>query len=281
MLSFINWSPDVVAFHVFGFPVRWYGLCWCIALLLAYLNMHHLYRSQKIPEKKFEPLFLYCFLGVIIGARLGHCLFYEPGYFIPRPVEMILPIRRINGVWKIIGYEGLSSHGGVLGLLVAIWLYSRKTGVNVVHVLDNMGVITPLSAGFIRLGNLMNSEIVGDPTSMPWGFIFLNNGENFARHPAQLYESIFYILLFFVFLLVYHFQKKRIGTGWFFGLCLTVIFTFRFFIEFLKADQVAAEAGHLINIGQLLSIPLVLLGIYCMCGGKWCRRLAEKSVKRQ
>lgn len=276
MLAFIHWAPDPVAFHVLGYPVRWYALCWCLALLLAYYNMFRLYRRQRIADEKFEPLFIYCFFGVLIGARLGHCLFYEPAYYLSHPVEMVLPIHRFPQGWKIVGYEGLASHGGVIGLIIAIGLYCRRTGMNVIHVLDNMGVITPLSAGFIRLGNLFNSEIVGLPTEMPWGFVFEKNGEAFARHPAQLYESLFYIFLFFVFALIYNKKKNTIGQGWYFGLCLTVIFTFRFFVEFIKADQVAAEAGHVLNIGQLLSIPLVVIGVYCMCGGRWCRKLAEK-----
>ena len=277
MLSFIYWSPDIVAFHVFNFPVRWYALCWCLALYLAYLNMHRLYRRQKLSDEVFEPIFIYCFVGVLVGARLGHCLFYEPGYFIPHPVEMLLPIRHFADGWKLVGYEGLSSHGGVIGLLVAIWLYCRRTHMNIMHVLDNMGIITPLSAAFIRLGNLMNSEIVGHATDLPWGFIFARNGEDFARHPAQLYESLTYLLLFIVFQFVYRRKEDKVGTGYFFGLCLTCIFTFRFFIEFIKADQVAAEAGFIINIGQILSIPLVLIGIYCLHGGKYCRKLAEKK----
>ncbi len=277
MPSFIYWSPDIVAFHIFGFPIRWYALCWCMALYLAYLNMHRLYRRQNIDDALFEPVFVYCFIGVLAGARLGHCLFYEPGYFLTHPVEMVLPIRHLADGWKIVGYEGLSSHGGVIGLLVAIWLYCRKTKINIMHVLDNMGIITPLSAAFIRLGNLMNSEIVGNATDLPWGFIFARNGEDFARHPAQLYESLAYLAIFIAFQIVYHYKKDRVGSGYFFGLCLTCIFTFRFFIEFIKADQVAAEADFIINIGQLLSIPLVLAGIYCLRGGKYCRMLAEKK----
>ena len=214
---------------------------------------------------------------MLIGARLGHCLFYEPAFYLSHPIEMLLPIHKFQSGWRLVGYEGLSSHGGVLGLFVAIWLYCKHTKMNVMHVLDNMGVITPLSAAFIRLGNLMNSEIVGHPTDMPWGFIFARNGEDFARHPAQLYESLTYLLIFIIFQFVYRKQAHRVGSGYFFGLCLTSIFTFRFFIEFIKADQVAAEADFLINIGQLLSLPLVALGLYCLLGGKYCRKLAEKK----
>lgn len=277
MLSFIHWAPDMTAFHVFGFPIRWYALCWCVALFSALILMHKLYRKQKIADEVFEPLFMYCFFGVLIGARLGHCLFYEPGYYLSHIVEMLLPIRHFQDGWRVVGYEGLASHGGVIGLIVAIALYCKKTKMNVMHVLDNLGIIAPLSSACIRVGNLMNSEIVGSPTDVPWGFIFANNGETFARHPAQLYEAFYYLLLFGIFLLVYKYKSGKVGSGFFFGLCLTCIFLFRFFIEFIKADQVKSEADMLINIGQLLSIPLVIIGIYCMMGGKYCKQIAEKK----
>jgi len=268
MLDFINWAPDVVAFHVFGFPVRWYSLCWCLALFSGYLNMKWLYKKQKIDEKYLEQIFMYCFFSVLIGARLGHCLFYEPSYFFTHPIEMLLPIRHFDTGWKLVGYEGLSSHGGVFGMIFAIWLYSRRTGIRFIHVLDNMGILTPLSAAFIRLGNLMNSEIVGNPTTKPWGFIFANNGETFARHPGQLYESIAYVLIFSIILLVYRRYPKKVGTGLYFGLCLTFIFMFRFLIEFIKADQEAFEEGYLLNMGQVLSIPLIAVGIYSIVHSK-------------
>lgn len=261
-LLFVDWAPDPAVFFLFGNPVRWYSLCWVAALLLGYLNMGRLFRLQGVPQDKLDLVFVYCFVGVLIGARLGHCLFYEPAYYLAHPVEMLLPIRRIGGSWRLVGYEGLASHGGVIGLLLALWLFCRRTGMSLLHILDNMGLITPLSAAFIRLGNLMNSEIVGLPTTLPWGFVFRNNGELFARHPAQLYEALFYLLLFFVFLAVQRRAFQRIGTGWFFGLCLTTIFTFRFFVEFLKDNQVDFEAYMPLNMGQLLSLPLVLIGVY-------------------
>ena len=277
--SFIFWNPDPVVFHLFSFPVRWYSLCWCVALIAGFLVMQHLYRKQKIDDDVFVPLFMYCFIGVIIGARLGHCLFYEPSYYLHHMVEMLLPIRKIGDSWKLVGYEGLASHGGAIGLFIAVWMYARKMGMSPLRVLDNMGIVAPISAAFIRLGNLVNSEIVGTPTQLPWGMIFAANGEGFPRHPAQLYEAIFYLLFFVVAWLLYRAigeGSKRPGTGFFFGLCICVIFTFRFFIEFLKADQVAAEETMWLNIGQLLSIPLAAVGIYCMAGGKWCKKFAEK-----
>lgn len=278
MIPLIYWDPNPIAFSLFGFDVRWYSLCWCSALLLGYLIMSKLYAKQNIAKEKFEPLFLYIFVGVLAGARLGHCLFYEPAYYLNHFIEMLLPIKQdLAGNWHLVGYEGLASHGGVIGMIIAIWLYSRKTKVNIMRVFDNMGIVAPISAGCIRMGNLFNSEIVGNPTNAPWGFIFAHNGEDFARHPAQLYEALFYFLLFVVTLLIYKQLKHRIGHGFFFGLCLTSIFTFRFLVEFCKDNQVSFENGMLLNMGQILSLPLIAIGLYCMLNGKYCRAISEKD----
>lgn len=277
MLATIIWNPDPTAFSLFGFDVRWYSLCWCAALLLGYLVMAWLYNKQKIGKDKFEPLFLYIFIGVLVGARLGHCLFYDFAYYRHHLVEIILPVKQMaDGGWKLIGYEGLASHGGVVGMMIAIALYSWRNKVNVMRVLDNMGIVAPISAACIRMGNLFNSEIVGNATEGAWGFIFVQNGEDFARHPAQLYEAVFYFLLFFATLLIYNKLRHTIGKGFFFGFCLTCIFTFRLLIEFLKANQVDFESGMVLNMGQILSIPLIIIGVYFMLGGKLCKRLSEK-----
>ena len=261
---FITWHPDVVAIDLGFFAIRWYSLCWALGLMGVYLLMHHIYREQKLSEEKFEPLFIYCFLGILIGARLGHCLFYEPQYFLSHPVEMFLPIRNIPGEgWKFTGYEGLASHGGTIGLMIALWLYSRKTGVKLIHVLDNVAIVTPICACAIRLGNLMNSEIIGRPTNAPWAFIF-ERVDAVPRHPGQLYEAICYAIFFFVGWCFYRKYPQRVGTGWFFGLCLFLIFTSRILIEYTKENQVDFESGMLFNMGQLLSVPFVLLGIWCM-----------------
>ncbi len=261
---FITWHPDVVAIDLGFFAIRWYSLCWALGLMGVYLLMHHIYREQKLSDEKFEPLFIYCFLGILIGARLGHCLFYEPQYFLSHPVEMFLPIRNIPGEgWKFTGYEGLASHGGTIGLMIALWLYSRKTGVKLIHVLDNVAIVTPICACAIRLGNLMNSEIIGRPTNVPWAFVF-ERVDTVPRHPGQLYEAICYAIFFFVGWCFYRKYPQRVGTGWFFGLCLFLIFTSRILIEYTKENQVDFESGMLFNMGQLLSVPFVLLGIWCM-----------------
>lgn len=278
-LLYILWNPDLEIFRIGNFAIRWYSTCWLIGLALAYFIVKWLYKDQKVKDAYFDPLFIYCFLGILIGARLGHCLFYQPDYFLSswtHVVEMFLPIHQMaDGSWKFTGYEGLASHGGTIGLMVALYLYYRKTGMNLWHVLDDIAIATPITACFIRLGNLMNSEIIGTPTNVPWAFIF-ERVDMTPRHPGQLYEAIAYFVFFFVMLHFYKRTSKKVGTGFYFGLCLTLIFTFRFFIEYTKDIQVDFESGMIFNMGQLLSIPFIILGIACMRGGKWMKKLGAK-----
>lgn len=279
-LLYILWNPDNIAFHIGSFSFRWYSLCWLLGLLAAYLIVKRLYTEQKIKPELFDPLFIYCFIGILIGSRLGHCLFYEPDYFLSsgkHMVEMILPIHFMaDGSWKFTGYEGLASHGGTIGLIIALWLYVRRTKVNIWRVLDNVAIATPTTACFIRLGNLMNSEIIGKATDVPWAFIF-ERVDMIPRHPGQLYEAIAYAVFFFIGWYLYRKHPERVGTGFFFGLCITLIFTARFFIEFTKDIQEAFEASMALNMGQLLSIPFVILGVVCMTCPKLMARLgAEK-----
>lgn len=275
MLAFITWNPDIDLFSVGSLHIRYYSLCWIIGLALAYLIVQRLYKQQGIKAELFEPLFLYCFFGILIGARLGHCLFYDPDYYLAHPLEMVLPFRQTASGWMFTGYEGLASHGGTLGLMIALWLYVRRTKLNIVRVLDNIAIATPVTACFIRLGNLMNSEIVGLPTNVPWGFVFVRNDEDFARHPAQLYEALAYLAIFVIGWWLYKRHASKVGTGFFFGFCLTTIFTFRFFVEFCKEVQVDFEQGMTLDMGQWLSIPFVVLGIACMAGGRWIRKLGS------
>ena len=267
----INWNPNPELFNLFGsIPIRYYGLLWVIGIALAYVIVHRQYRDRKIDEKKFEPLFFYCFFGILIGARLGHCLFYQPDYYLNHFWEMILPVKFLpDGGWKWTGYEGLASHGGTLGLIISLWLYCRKTKMHYMDVLDMIAVATPITACCIRLANLMNSEIIGQPTDVPWAFVF-ERVDMLPRHPAQLYEAISYFIFFLGMVYLYkRGLKKQVSLpyhrGFYFGLCLTEIFVFRFFIEFLKENQVNFEDSMRLNMGQWLSIPFIIIGIYFMC----------------
>ena len=280
LLSYIFWNPDDTLLRIGSFGIRYYSLCWLAGLAGAYFMVKWLYRDQQIKESLFEPLFLYCFISILVGARLGHCLFYDPAYYLSswdHFVEMLIPMRHLaDGSWKFTGYEGLASHGGTLGLIIGLWLCCRNLKMNIWTVLDNIAIATPITACFIRLGNLMNSEIIGKVTDVPWAFIF-TKVDQYPRHPGQLYEAIAYALFFFVGWFLYKKAKTRVGTGLFFGLCLTLIFTFRFFVEFTKDIQVDFEAGMPLDMGQLLSIPFVILGVACMKGGKWMGRLGAKQ----
>ncbi len=266
---FITWNPSV------GLgPFRWYGLCWLIGLALAYFIVKRLYKEQKIKDELFDPLFFYCFIGILLGARLGHCIFYQPQDFLTSwqgIVEMLLPIHFGNdGSWLgqtfgffFTGYAGLASHGGTLGLIIALWLYVKRTKLSIWTVLDNIAIATGTTACFIRLGNLMNSEIIGKVTDVPWAFVF-EKVDGMPRHPGQLYEAIAYGILFLLMWWLHKKMPEKIGTGWYFGFCLTYIFTFRFLIEYTKEIQEAFEASLPLDMGQILSIPFIIIGLFCM-----------------
>ena len=273
---FVIWNPDLEAFSIGPMTFRWYSLCWLIGLAVAYFVVRRLYKEQKIKDELFDPLFIYCFLGILIGARLGHCIFYQPDYFLTSFkgfFEMLLPIHFLpEGGWKLTGYAGLASHGGTAGLMLALWLYTKRTKLSIWTVLDNIAIATGTTACFIRLGNLMNSEIIGKVTDVPWAFIF-EKVDTLPRHPGQLYEAIAYALLFVIMWTIYktsaNSQKAsaaylQVGHGWYFGFCLAYIFTFRFLIEYTKEIQEAFEASLPIDMGQILSIPFIIVGFYCM-----------------
>ena len=269
----ITWNPPI------GIgPLRFYALFWVLGLAGGYLVVQKLYKDQKIKPELFEPLFFYCFLGILLGARLGHCIFYEPQYYFydfPRFLEMWLPIRFTPTGVRLIGYQGLASHGGTLGLMIALCLYVRKYKVPLWTVLDNIAIATPITACCIRLGNLMNSEIIGRPTGGDFGFIF-TQVDMLPRHPAQLYEAISYALFGLLGWYLYKRMPRKVGTGFFFGYCLTNIFTFRFFVEFCKEVQSDFEVGMTLDMGQLLSIPFVLLGVWCMVKSFKAKQPAKK-----
>jgi len=279
MYLYITWNPDIVAFDLGFFAIRWYSLFWALGLVSVYMLMHKMYRQQKISEEQFDPMFMYCFIGILLGARLGHCLFYEPGYYLSHPLEMILPVRIVPGQgWHFTGYEGLASHGGTIGLITALLLYAKHVKLPVMHVLDNVSIVTPVCACAIRLGNLMNSEIIGRPTDVPWAFIF-ERVDMLPRHPGQLYEALCYALFFGIHWFFYRRYPQKVGTGFFFGLVLFLIFTSRIFIEYTKENQEAFEEGMLLNMGQLLSIPFVVIGLYWMIKSSRATEKTGRSSK--
>ena len=275
----VVWNPELELFRLFGLPVRYYSLMWCIGLVAAYFLVRKFFKDRKISDDIFEPLFVYCFLGILIGARLGHCIFYQPDYYLSsfeHIIEMLLPIAFTPDGVKMVGYAGLASHGGTIGIFIAILMYCKKYKVKLLEVVDMICVATPFTAGCIRIGNLMNSEIVGKATGTDWGFIFAALGEDFPRHPAQLYEAIAYFTIFIISILIYKKHKDMVGSGFYFGFCLATIFTFRFFVEFCKEVQVDFEEGMALDMGQILSIPFMLIGVYFIYRGIKLKIKAKK-----
>lgn len=254
----IHWNVDPVIINIGSFGLRWYSLGFLVAFLLGYYIIERMFKQENVKEDYLGSLFLYIFLAILIGARLGHCLFYEPDYFLTSEhwVEIVWPFQ--NG--RFTGFQGLASHGAAIGILVGLWLYQRKYGLNLWWFLDRLVVVVALGGAFVRLGNLFNSEIYGVETSLPWGFVFERNGETVPKHPTQLYESLSYFLIFGVSIWYYIRKKGHFKTGTIFGWWLVALFGVRLLIEFVKNDQVDFEAGMVLNMGQLLSLPFIIGG---------------------
>ena len=286
VLSYITWNVDPVALSLGPLQIRWYGLCWAVGILLGYLLMSKMYKHEKMPEWSMDSLLLYMLVSTVVGARIGHCLFYEPEYYLAHPLDMIK-------IWE----GGLASHGGAVGILLGLLLYVRnfnkstkkakgeKTHITYLWILDRVVVAVCLVGALIRLGNVFNHEIYGTPTSLPWGFVFLRGSEQFCGtfdnytqctswasccppeewlpcHPTGLYEAFFCLVAMGILLWMYY--KRNIGDrrpGMMFGTFLVIIFGSRICIEFLKNVQVDFERNMTFDMGQWLSIPFVVVGI--------------------
>lgn len=266
VLTFIHWNVNPEIFHLGPLSIRWYGLLFASGFLLGYYIGERILRSENVNPKWIDSLFFYLIIATVIGARLGHVFFYGWDYYSQHPEEIIK-------IW----HGGLASHGGVIGILVAIYIYSKVvTKRSMLWTLDRIAVPVALTAAFIRTGNLMNSEIYGIQTSLPWGFIFERNGEIVPKHPTQIYEALSYLFSFGLLMYMYWKTNVKNKPGILLGTFFILIFTSRFLIEFIKEDQEAFEAGMALNMGQWLSIPLVLLGIFLVVRGI---RLPEKIYK--
>ncbi|MFP4505981.1 MAG: prolipoprotein diacylglyceryl transferase [Cyclobacteriaceae bacterium] len=257
MITYIIWDVEPGIFEGVEF-LRWYSVSWVLGMLLGYKIMLDMYKSEGIPPAELDTLVTYVMLGGILGARLGHVLFYDPIYYLNNPVE-ILPIK-INPTFQFTGLAGLASHGGVFGALFALYLYHRKYKRNYIWMLDRLIIAGAALGGCIRLGNLMNSEIIGIPSQLPWAFVFARV-DDIPRHPAQLYEAVFYLGISTTLYFIWKSKRFYAHNGFIIGLGMTLIFAQRFIIEFLKENQVSFEENLALNMGQTLSIPLVFSGI--------------------
>lgn len=262
ILNAIHWAGKEELFSIGSFAVRPYSLCWLLAFAVSYYLMLKVFKREGRTQEELDRFSIYIFLGTLIGARLGHCLFYEFDYYIQHPLEMILPFKQINGSWKLTGFMGLASHGAAVGILVGLYLYCRKTKTNFLWITDRLILVVPLAGAFVRLGNFFNSEIIGkaaDP-NLPWAVVF-TQVDNIPRHPGQLYEAVGYVILFLILWAFYR-KNQNPKPGLLFGVFLIGLFGIRFAIEFFKENQEAFEEDMLINMGQLLSVPFILVGIY-------------------
>lgn len=253
----INWSVNPEVFSLGPLSIRWYGLLFISGFVLGWYIFKWFFQRESIPVTLLDPLLYTLLIGTIVGARLGHCLFYQPDYYLGSWqgfTEIFMP-------WK----GGLASHGGTIALIFAMmWFakrYGRKHDFDFIWILDHLAIAVCFAATFIRLGNLFNSEIYGDVTTLPWGFIFELRGETLPKHPTQLYEALSYFLLGIALILAYKFKADKLYRGFFIGTFFIGCFGMRFLIEFIKEPQVMFEQNMTLNMGQLLSIPFVLMGI--------------------
>jgi prolipoprotein diacylglyceryl transferase len=253
----IEWDVSPYIFDAGFFKFRWYSMMFVLSFVFGMIIYKKMIIREKKPLALWDNILIPVFIGALLGARLGHCLFYQPDYYLFSHFwEIFIPIK--NG--QLSGFEGLASHGAAIGILLGLYYYSRKNKVPYLWVLDRIVITIALAGFFIRMGNLMNSEIYGHETGLPWGFIFKQRGEDFPRHPSQIYESISYLIIFIFLYLIYLKKRPPFRDGVIFSLFLILLFSARFFIEFLKEVQVDFEENLPLDMGQWLSIPLIAAG---------------------
>jgi phosphatidylglycerol---prolipoprotein diacylglyceryl transferase len=249
ILNFINWNldPEIVGF--WGLSIRYYGVLFAASFFFGYIIMQKIFNKEGLKVELLDKLTVYMAIGTVLGARLGHCLFYEPTYYLANPIKILM-------IWQ----GGLASHGAAVGILISLWYFSKKNKKPYLWTLDRIVIVVALAGFFIRMGNLMNSEIYGIETSLPWGFIFVRDGQVVPKHPTQIYEALSYLVVFVLLYFIYNKKGVQVKQGLIFSLFLILMFTVRFLIEFIKEVQVGFEQSMSLNMGQWLSIPFVIIG---------------------
>jgi len=259
----IDWDPSIELFKIGSFAVRYYSLMFVIAFVLGLQIMKKIFNREGVSIEKLDSLFIYTVIATLLGARIGHFLFYDTAFLLSHPLEVLLPVR--FNPFQFTGYQGLASHGAAIGIIIAMYFYSKKVIQKpMLWILDR--IVVPVASGaiFVRIGNLMNSEIIGKPTNTDYGFVFKQLGEDFPRHPTQLYEALGYLITFIVLWYVYWKTDKREKLGYLFGLFMVFLWSVRLIVEFFKEAQVDQRGEWELNTGQLLSIPMILVGFYFM-----------------
>lgn len=260
---YIIWDPSK-GIDLGFFMLHYYSLMWVIAFILGFNVMKRIYKNEGESNESLDSLFIYSVIGIMLGARLGHVIFYQPELFKEDFFSIFLPFSFKGGI-HFTGFQGLASHGAAIAMIISMYLYNKKIlKKSVLWILDRVVVPVSLGAVFVRIGNFINSEIIGKPTNSDFGVVFKQLGEDFPRHPAQLYEAACYVFVFMILYFIYWKTKKSKQEGFLFGLFLTMLWTIRFLVEFIKEAQVEERASWALNTGQWLSIPFILLGLYFM-----------------
>lgn len=249
-MEYFTWDVNPVLIEFFGLKIHWYGALFATAILSGLYVMKWIFKQEKVNLELLDSLLMYCVFGIIVGARLGHCFFYDPEFYFSHPLKIL-------AIWE----GGLASHGGGLGVILAVYFFQRKYKVKYLWLLDRLAIATALFGFFVRFANFMNSEIIGTQTDLPWAVIFARI-DNLPRHPAQLYESLSYLSIFALLMLLYRLTAIKRHAGAIFGVFLCSVFTARYLIEFVKVKQAAYTSETWLNTGQALSIPFFIMGVY-------------------
>lgn len=263
LLLSIDWDPNIELIKIGSFAIRYYSLMFVIAFVLGLQLMKRIFKKEGVSLDKLDSLFIYTVIATLLGARIGHFLFYDTQFLLSNPLEVLLPVK--FNPFRFTGYQGLASHGAAIGIIIAMYFYSKKVVKKpMLWILDR--IVIPVASGaiFVRIGNLMNSEIIGKPTNSDYGFVFKQLGEDFPRHPTQLYESFGYLITFILLWYVYWKTDKKDKLGYIFGLFMVCLWSVRLIVEFFKEAQVDQRGDWDLNTGQLLSIPMILVGLYFM-----------------
>lgn len=247
---YVTWDFDPIFISLGGLDIAYYGLLWAAAFGIGLLLMDKIVKREGLNPEITGSSFMYCVVATVVGARLGHCLFYEPSFYLSNPLQIL----NIRG-------GGLASHGAAIGLLIGIWLFSRKWKTPYIWMLDRIGIVVTIGGALIRIGNLLNSEVYGTSTTLPWGFIFVKAGETTPMHPTQIYEALAYLILFAILCHMYWRTKLSDRRGVMFGVFLIGLFASRFIIETIKAPQEMFETTMVLNMGQWLSLPFIIAGV--------------------
>jgi len=261
ILDYIIWNADPVLFRIGNVVIRWYSVLLVLSFYISYLYVDHIFERENVSKTTMHSFGIFIIAGLLLGGRLVHCLFYEPEYYLKFPLDIIKPWRgELGNGARFVGYRGMSGHGSVIGIVLGIVINAVRTKTSVIWMVDRIAIFGPLIGFFVRIGNLFNSEILGTSSSLPWAFVF-KRVDGIPRHPVQIYEAIAYLIIFIVSWEYYRRRGSSSKPGAILGLVLVLVYSSRFILEFFKEDQSRIESTMNLNMGQVLSIPFIIIGL--------------------